>query len=80
MIAIAALIGALDRARQGATIADMRNLGTAIEAYNIDYGRPPRGVAFDTVSVFIVPYHNLVVPENDHWGNIYAYWSDDTGS
>jgi general secretion pathway protein G len=77
-IAVASLAGALDKARQGATIADMRNLGTAIEAYDVDHGFPPvdDGLTFEEVSDFLRPYHNRLVPTNDHWGNQYTFVSD----
>ena len=81
-IAVASLAGALDKARQGATIADMRNLGTAIEAYQVDNSFAPLvGAGFkDTVAPLLVPYHNRLVPVNDHWGNVYTYESDGLAS
>jgi type II secretion system protein G len=81
-IAVASLSGALDKARQGATIADMRNLGTAIEAYQVDHSLPPQvGAGFeDTVAPLLVPYHNRIVPVTDHWGNVYGYETDGLGA
>jgi general secretion pathway protein G len=77
-IAVASLVAALDSARQGATIADMRNLGTAIEAYDVDNGYAPVSGTLDfvEVSVFLRPYYNQIVPLNDHWGHDYHFESD----
>ena len=79
-IAIVALVGALDKARQGATIADMRNLGTAIQAYQVDNGRPPpAGSGFAEVAAVLASYQNSTVPTVDHWGNLYGYETDAGG-
>ena len=72
-MAVGAVMGARHKAKQGATVADMRSLATAIEAYSVDQGFPPASGAFDVVADVLRPYHNKLVPVNDHWGHIYTY-------
>jgi general secretion pathway protein G len=72
-IVVSTLVRARDKARQGATIADMRNLCTAIEAYTVDYSLPPDTSVFTDVAQLLKPYHNQRVPVNDHWGHAYEY-------
>lgn len=71
-ITVSSLLNARDKARQGATIADMRNLATAIEAYAVDYSLPP-DTDFASIAELITPYHNSHVPVKDHWGHAYDY-------
>ena len=42
-IAIVSLFNALEKAKQRATMADMRTISRAIEAYMIDHSMPPIG-------------------------------------
>ena len=76
-IVVSTLINARDKARQGATIADMRNLCTAIEAYTVDYSLPPDTMVFTDVAQLLKPYHSKHVPVNDHWGHAYEYVRSD---
>ena len=73
---VSSLLNARDKARQGATIADMRNIATAIEAYTVDYSLPPDTQLFPAVAALLSPYHNRNVPVDDHWGHVYTYVSD----
>ena len=80
-IAIVALFNALDKAKQRATMADMRSLAEAIHAYEVDNGRAPDssgGVA--SLNAVLVPYVSNVAPITDHWGHGYAYTSDAQGN
>ncbi len=73
-IAISNLIGAHDKARQGATVADMRSIASAIETYVIDVGRLPDPAGdFTDLEAILTPYQASVVPTHDHWGNLYSY-------
>ena len=76
-IVVSTLLRARDKAKQGATIADMRNLSTAIEAYTIDHSLPPDTMIFTDVAQLLKPYHNQIVPVNDHWGHVYEYVRSD---
>jgi general secretion pathway protein G len=71
-ITVNALLRARDKAKQGATIADMRNIATAIEAYAIDHTLPP-STDFESIAVLLEPYHNQNIPVTDHWGHAYDY-------
>ena len=69
--------GALDKAKQRATMADMRSIARAIEAYMVDNHMTPDdtgGVA--TLASVLIPYQISVVPQNDHWANTYSYTSN----
>ena len=69
--------GALDKAKQRATMADMRSISRAIEAYLVDNHVVPDdtgGVA--TLASVLIPYQISVVPQNDHWRNTYSYTSN----
>lgn len=73
-IAVSALLNALDRAKQRSTMADMRTISRAIEAYEVDHGYLPSdagGVA--GLTTVLIPYQINVVPQTDHWGNTYVY-------
>lgn len=71
-LAIVALVAALDRAKQRATMADMRTVSKAIEAYQVDVGRIPQG-DLTTIAPLLVPYQINVVPQRDHWSNPMIY-------
>ena len=76
-IAMVAFGAALDRAKQRATMADMRTLGRALEAYDVDHGRFPDdtgGVA--ALEPLLIPYQVNVVPTHDSWGWPYVYESE----
>ena len=72
-IVVSSLLHARDKARQGATIADMRNLSTAIEAYTVDFSLPPSTNPFTDVAPYLTEYLNQRVPVTDHWGHAYDY-------
>lgn len=73
-LAIVALVGALDRAKQRATMADMRSVSKAIEAYSVDNGFVPSDAGgLEGAADDLVPYAITVLPVNDHWGHPYVY-------
>lgn len=76
-ISVIQYMSALDKARQRATMADMRTISRAVEAYLVDNHVVPEdsgGVA--TLAAVLIPYQISVVPQNDHWGNTYNYTSN----
>ena len=76
-IALVAVAGVLDRSKQRATMADMRTLARAIEAYAIDHGYVPTdGGGIEGLEPLLIPYQINVVPTSDHWGNLYDYESN----
>jgi general secretion pathway protein G len=74
-LSVVALANALDKAKQRATMADMRSIGRAIEAYHVDHGMLPNG-NIAALPPVLTPYQINVVPTNDHWGHEYDYSSN----
>ena len=71
-LALVALVTALDRAKQRATMADMRTISRGVEAYQVDIGQIPQG-GLPTIAPLLIPYQISVVPMNDHWSNPIVY-------
>ena len=88
-IAIPNLLNAIQRAKQKRTMGDMRSLGTAVEAYSIDYNAyPPSAAAsipilYGTVTyptqtvggvqAYISPTYIRVMPLKDGWNSFFYY-------
>ena len=84
-IAIPNLLNAVQRGKQKRTMADMRTLATALEAYHIDNSMFPTascdaglftaaGVQVDANSfTLIAPTYVTMPPRRDGWGNFYLY-------
>ena len=70
-IAIPNLLNAINRGRQKRSMADMRTMGTAIEAYAVDMAfYPNSGGEVDVADGFQVnlePTYVKTVPRNDGW-------------
>ncbi|UCF67317.1 MAG: type II secretion system protein GspG [Acidobacteriota bacterium] len=82
-IAIPNLLNAIDRGRQKRTMADMRSLGTAVEAYSVDANQYPDvgdiGTLVDVdgnLDVWVEPLYIKKSPDDDGWGNNLNYGSD----
>jgi len=74
-IAVVNVMQALDRGRQSRTMADMRNLASAIQAYDSDVGRlPADGLTADQL-VEVVGRNGLFqnVVANDGWRHPFVY-------
>ena len=78
-ITIATLANALDKSRQGATIADMRNLAAALQAYQVDYSVLPADDDFAIVAQSLRYHDDAKIPVNDHWGFTYHYETESGG-
>ena len=68
-IAIPNLLNAINRGRQKRTMADIRSIGTALEAYSVDFNYYPK-VAASTVTdlvAYLQPTFIKVLPVNDGW-------------
>ncbi len=79
-LSIVALAGALDRAKQRATMADMRTIGRTIEAYVVDNNFLPDDTGGLAALVpVLVPYQSDVLPISDHWGRELGYVASPTG-
>jgi general secretion pathway protein G len=78
-IAIPNLRNAMNKAKQGRTLADMRTIGSALETYSIDNNLYPRGLS-DANAAALAAYLSRYlksVPPNDGWSNS---WHVDTNS
>jgi general secretion pathway protein G len=66
-IAIPNLVGAIDRGKQKRTLADMRTVGTAIEAYAVDNSLYPISSDAATLWGQIAPVYLRPMTRNDGW-------------
>ena len=69
-IAIPNLLNAINRARQKRSMSDMRTIGTAIEAYAVDWSFYPDQAAdavIGTIAIHIAPIYVKKVPGGDGW-------------
>jgi general secretion pathway protein G len=72
-IAIPNLLNAINRGRQKRSMADLRTVGTAVEAYAVDMAFYPTfhegaGAPFDPAwFTFLEPTYVKTVPRNDGW-------------
>lgn len=76
-IALASIWNCVDRAKQRATMADMRTVARAIEVYNSEFGYlplAPGGIA--ELKSVLVPYQSNLLPTRDHWGHDLGYRYD----
>ena len=78
-IAIPNLLNAIDRGKQKRTMADLRSIATATEAYAVDYNFYPKSMS-DTSNApgTISPVYIKQVPLNDGWGFV-IQWDTDAG-
>jgi type II secretion system protein G len=83
-------LDALQKAKQKRTVADMRNVGTAMFSWLTDQvGAAAAGSAATSVDLgtgygsplastdiatYLVPQYLQVVPDKDGWKNTYSYW------
>ena len=82
-IAIPNMLSAINRARQKRSMADMHLIGTALEAYFVDYNYFPR-VAIASASttawaIYLTPQYIRRVPEFDGWLRQYLAKTSTTG-
>jgi general secretion pathway protein G len=84
-IAIPNLLNAIDRGKQKRTMADIRSVGTATEAYAVDVNFYPRNfttlaAVSGTVDAHLEPTFIKQIPDQDGWGGDVRYQSDALGS
>jgi Tfp pilus assembly protein PilE len=73
-IAIPNLLTATQRAKQKRTMADIRSLSTAVEAYSTDHNNEyPKGSSLAELSQSLAPTYIKMVPSADGWGNTLQY-------
>ncbi len=70
-IAIPNLLNAINRGRQKRSMADMRSIGTALEAYSVDFNFYPRtaltGGTVDQLQTYLSPTFIKRLPLMDGW-------------
>ena len=78
-IAIPNLLTATQRSKQKRTMADIRSVATAAEAYAADEEEYPRGATLAELSPALTPAYIKTLPTVDGWGTPMKYecWSDD---
>jgi general secretion pathway protein G len=71
-IAIPNLVSAIDRGKQKRTMADMRTIGTAVEAYAVDNSQYP--ISSDTATLWsqVSPTYLRPISRNDGWDHEYV--------
>jgi type II secretory pathway pseudopilin PulG len=72
-IAIPNLMSATQRAKQKRSMADLRSIGTAVEAYATDHNAYPAARNIDELRPLITPMYIKSVPPNDGWGKPFIY-------
>lgn len=72
-IAIPNLITATERAKQKRTMADIRSVATAAEAYATGKGTYPRAASMNELVPILTPEFMKSVPRLDGWGNEIRY-------
>lgn len=85
-ISVVNYLAALQRARQRRTMADMRSIGMAVDAYSIDYNFYPPSAAYslppglslptDTLvnaQAYVAPTYIQAVPLADGWNSWFNY-------
>lgn len=73
-IAIPNLLNAIQRGKQKRTMADMRAVGTAVEAYAVDNNKYPQSASnVSTITTSVEPKYIKKLPTRDGWNNAYDY-------
>jgi len=72
-IAIPNILTAMQRSRQKRTMADLRSLSTALEAYATDTNHYPPGNTPADLTPVLTPTYAKVLPAVDGWGTAFRY-------
>ena len=82
-IAIPNMVSAINRGRQKRSMADMHLIGTALEAYFVDYNYFPRvamaGVTTTNWNIYLTATYIRRIPELDGWLRQYLAKTSTTG-
>ena len=71
---------AMQRGDQKRNLADMRAIGTAVEAYAVDHQiYPPGNSTVAAISHYIEPLYIKSAPKKDSWGNLFLYQTSSDG-
>ena len=72
-MAIPNLLNAIDRGKQTRTMADLRALAEAVEAYSVDSTIYPTAADISALESVIQPVYMRVFPRTDGWNNAVVY-------
>lgn len=72
-IAIPNLIAAKERANQKRTMADIRMIGTALDAFDAETNSYPQVQSYDQLTPLLVPKYIRTMPQRDAWGHPFRY-------
>ena len=72
-IAIPNLLNAIDRGKQKRTMADLRSMGTAVEAYSVDNNVYPTAANIGAAQPVLEPVYIKKLPLADGWNNAMVY-------
>ena len=79
VVAVANLVSAVQRGRQKRTMADIRNVALAVEAYETDYSIYPRASGtVEDIRGYLEPTYLKSLPVNDGWNRPLVYLSTGT--
>ena len=81
-IAIPNLLTAMQRSKQKRTMADIRSIASAVEAYAVDHKRYPDAIDVNGLNSSLSPTYIRFVPVMDGWGHPMHYdaWSSQGGT
>jgi general secretion pathway protein G len=80
-VAVPNLLNAIDKGKQKRTMADLRSLGTAVEAYSVDTGKYPAGFSnWAGLKTVLDPYFIKQPPDIDGWANVWDTVTDANGT
>jgi general secretion pathway protein G len=82
-LAIPNLRNAMDRAKQKATMAEMRSIGNALETYAVDHNVYPQGLTDAggaAVGGYVAPLYIQKMPDADGWNNPWHIDTNSTGT
>ena len=72
-IAIPNLLNAIDRGKQKRSMADLRSIGTAVEAYSVDTNIYPTAADISAAQAVLEPTYIKKLPLTDGWNNAMVY-------
>ncbi len=83
-IAIPNLLNAINRGRQKRSMADMRAIATALEAYSVDFNFYPKaaisGALTTQLDIYLTPTFIKRLPTNDGWNQPFVMMNSSVGT
>ena len=81
-IAIPNLLNAINRGRQRRSMADIRSIGTALEAYSVDFNSYPKGgiTTITQLESYLEPTYIRDLPTRDGWNRTIEVSVDSNGT